>query len=266
MTAEMLDRPIAFQRAYVRLGLGITGALMLSQAVYWSSRTKGQDGWFYKDQREWEEETGLSRREQETARKRLIEAGFLREQRKGVPCRLFYQVNLDALNSALRDLAQNVQTSMSESANLDCTKAPNSNGETSPTITEITAEITADIKPACPPETEKQKSKGRKPQPETLITDYIQDCKIRGVKTIPRGHAVFEYAEKAGIPSDFMLLAWKVFRDEMAAKQKKQRDWPATFRNYVEKDWVKIWGISGEGEYYLNTKGKQADIMYRATA
>lgn len=33
---DYLDRPTAFHRAFVQLGIGITGALLLSQALYWS--------------------------------------------------------------------------------------------------------------------------------------------------------------------------------------------------------------------------------------
>ena len=63
----MNDRPIAFNRHYVSLGCGINGSLMLSQMVYWSKRTKDQNGYFYKTQDEWLEETGLTRYEQEGA-------------------------------------------------------------------------------------------------------------------------------------------------------------------------------------------------------
>ena len=98
---SLMDRPIAFQRAFVRLGAGITGALMLSQAVYWAGRTRNQDGWFYKDQQEWEEETGLTRREQEKARRALRSIGVLEEVRKGVPARLYYRVNTAEIEKAL---------------------------------------------------------------------------------------------------------------------------------------------------------------------
>jgi hypothetical protein len=118
----LIDRPIAFQRSYVRLGIGVTAALMLSQAVYWALRTKSADGWFYKDQTEWEEETGLGRREQETARKKLGAAGFLEEQKKGVPCRLFYRVNIQALEDALLALDDNRQARMAEPAKLETTR------------------------------------------------------------------------------------------------------------------------------------------------
>lgn len=35
-------------RDFGLLGLGTNGALFLSQALYWTSRTKDEDGWFYK--------------------------------------------------------------------------------------------------------------------------------------------------------------------------------------------------------------------------
>lgn len=81
--AHLLDRPIAYQRAFVDLGAGITGAVFLSQAVYWSKRTDDDDGWFWKTQEEWAEETGLSRAEQEGARGKLRQIGILVERRRG---------------------------------------------------------------------------------------------------------------------------------------------------------------------------------------
>lgn len=32
---DLLDSPIAFHRAFISVGAGVTGALMLSQAIYW---------------------------------------------------------------------------------------------------------------------------------------------------------------------------------------------------------------------------------------
>lgn len=140
MSNVLFDRPIAFQRVFVKLGVGITGALMLSQAVYWSNRTKDPDGWFYKDQAEWEEETGLTRREQETARKKLVDLGVLQERKKGIPCRLFYRVNMRVLSLQVNKIA-----SLAESAILECTKAPYSDGGKRHSITENTTEITTEI-------------------------------------------------------------------------------------------------------------------------
>lgn len=138
---EKLERPVAYHREFVGIGAGVTGALMLSQALYWSSRTSDTSGWFYKSQAEWEAETGLSRREQETARKRLKELGLIEELKKGVPCRVFFRVNVE--KTAADVDAQKRHSSLAESAKLDCTKAPNSDGGKRQPITENTAESTS---------------------------------------------------------------------------------------------------------------------------
>lgn len=96
----LLDRPIAFQRSFIRLDIGVTAALFLSQMIYWTNRSD-DDGWIYKTQEEWEEETGLSRYEQEGARKKLRSIGVLQEKKKGVPARLFYKVDNDVLFQSL---------------------------------------------------------------------------------------------------------------------------------------------------------------------
>jgi hypothetical protein len=98
---DALDRPIAFHRCFVTITGSVTAALMLSQAVYWSKRSKDPEGWFYKTAEEWMEETGMTRSEQEDSRRRLIAYGFVSEVRKGMPAKLHYKVNAEAINLAL---------------------------------------------------------------------------------------------------------------------------------------------------------------------
>lgn len=93
-----LMRPIAFHRIFRDIGESTVAGLFLSQAWYWSGKIPDdRDGWFYKTAAEWEEETGLSRREQETARKQLRTVGVLHEQRRGVPATLWFQLDLDVI-------------------------------------------------------------------------------------------------------------------------------------------------------------------------
>jgi hypothetical protein len=142
--SDLLDRPVAFHRAFVSLGLGVTGALMLSQAVYWSRRTSGGDGWFYKSQVEWEEETGLTRYEQEGARKMLIKMGILQEEKRGVPCRLHYRVDMASLRANL--LGESQQSSLGNFPKQVCEFSPSKDGENRQAIkTEITTETTTEI-------------------------------------------------------------------------------------------------------------------------
>jgi len=131
---DLLDRPIAFQRSFVRLGAGITGALMLSQAIYWTNRSEGRDGWFYKTQSDWEDETGMTRFEQEGARKKLRELGVLEEKKQGIPCKTYYRVNLETL-----------QTRLLETSKQGSGKPADSAAENQQPITEITTETTTEI-------------------------------------------------------------------------------------------------------------------------
>lgn len=140
---DFLDRPIAFHRAFVRIGAGVTGALMLSQAIYWSRRTKNADGWFYKTMEEWEEETGLTRSEQETARKKLVKACVLEEMKKGVPCRLYYRINSDEIMAIL--FAGNQQSSLQDSSKQECRNTAGKRAENLQAITETTTETTTEI-------------------------------------------------------------------------------------------------------------------------
>lgn len=67
MIQEVLDRPIAYHACLARLAGSVTAGVFLSQAIYWSNRTRDPEGWFFKRQPEWEGETMLTRREQESA-------------------------------------------------------------------------------------------------------------------------------------------------------------------------------------------------------
>ncbi len=100
---EIFDLPVSFHRCLVPITGGVTAALMLSQAI-WTSQTiePAANGWFSKSQEQWTEETGLSRWEQETARRALRGAGFLEERRVGMPAKLWFRVRPEAVWSALQ--------------------------------------------------------------------------------------------------------------------------------------------------------------------
>src|ERR1051325_5444576 len=95
-----LQSPVAFHRVFKILGGSATAGLMLSQAFYWaqSPTVIKRNGWFWKTQEEWEAETGLTRYEQETARKNLIQRGLMAEKLKGHPAKLHYKLNLDMIS------------------------------------------------------------------------------------------------------------------------------------------------------------------------
>ena len=100
---EVFDLPVTFHRCLVPITGGVTAALMLSQAIWTAQTIEGNgDGWFSKSRDQWTEETGLSRWEQETARRALRTAGFLEERRIGVPAKLWFRVRPEPVWRALQ--------------------------------------------------------------------------------------------------------------------------------------------------------------------
>lgn len=156
----LLIRPVAFHPVLARISGSVHAGVMLSQAIYWTDvqeRTNaGAQGWFFKTQQEWNEETCLSRAEQETARRKLVAHGFLEEQRKGLPARLYFRVNLHCVIEAVESMGT-PGSRMSKSRKQDCStptsnkstihdpqKHPNKTaGAQHPYHTETTAESTA---------------------------------------------------------------------------------------------------------------------------
>mgnify|MGYP001149304997 FL=1 len=122
---QLVDRPIAFQRSFVRLGVGITGALLLSQIVYWQNRMEGQ--WFYKTQTDLEEETGLTRYEQEGARKKLVSCGVLEEAKRGIPAKLYFRVNQERLEELL--IGETQHAGVGKTNKQGCGNSANSDAE-----------------------------------------------------------------------------------------------------------------------------------------
>ena len=99
---EAFDRPIASHKSFAQITGSVATGVMLSQLVYWSKRTTDADGWFYKIQAEWQEETALTRTEQETARKKLKALGILEEKKVGIPCKLYFRVSTKELQNCLQ--------------------------------------------------------------------------------------------------------------------------------------------------------------------
>jgi hypothetical protein len=142
-----LGRPIYYQPELTHITGALTAGIFICNLVQWTGKQKDAAGWIYKTQDELFAETGLSRREQETARKILKDRHLLEEVKRGTPARLYYRVNLDTLNDAVDDyLASkdggNRQTVEAETAAVECPNPPRSIGENRHAIPEYTPEVT----------------------------------------------------------------------------------------------------------------------------
>src|SRR5260370_13628083 len=73
---QQLGRTIAFHPEMARMVGSIKAALILPQLIYWTPKATNPDGWVYKTAEEWDEETGLSYKEQRRVRRILREKGL----------------------------------------------------------------------------------------------------------------------------------------------------------------------------------------------
>ena len=71
------------------------------QLLFWADKGHDTEGWVYKTKEEFYEETGLTRRNQDTARRKLEGAGALEAKKKGVPGTMHYRLNLGVLSECL---------------------------------------------------------------------------------------------------------------------------------------------------------------------
>lgn len=87
---------LAFEARAVR-EFGPEAGIFCRQSLFWEGRGADPTGFIWKSEAEWREETGLSRWAQRKARKRLKARGVLEEDRRGVPYRLFFRLDLRKL-------------------------------------------------------------------------------------------------------------------------------------------------------------------------
>lgn len=73
---------------------------------------------------------------------------------------------------------------------------------------------------------------------------------------IPEDDPVFAWAKRAGVPAEFLLLAWRRFKEDMTARRVRKRDWRAHFRNACRGNWYRLWYVDRQtGEVALSSIG-----------
>lgn len=112
--------------------------------------------------------------------------------------------------------------------------------------------------------------KSRKKSPKITFKDWLDDIRSSGQKAISEYAPVFDYAEKVGIPVEWIELAWLKFRQRYStdpnSMRKRYADWRHTFMNAVKDNWMGIWATDREGRFFLTTVGQQAQLEHRDVA
>lgn len=100
------------------------------------------------------------------------------------------------------------------------------------------------------------------------LQTFLDVCVEKGERPLRDYAPLWRYTEGAGLPQDFVALAWVEFRRRFlpggTGDAKRYTDWRKAFRKYVEGNYLKLWAIDGNGQYFLTTLGKQAQKIYES--
>src|SRR5476651_652261 len=91
---------VVYRPMLVAITGSINATIFFDQLIYWSEGLKKSNEWIYMTQEVILGRTGLTRYEQEGARKKLKFRGLLDEKYSGVPRKLYFKLNVDAINKA----------------------------------------------------------------------------------------------------------------------------------------------------------------------
>jgi hypothetical protein len=89
-----------FNSALGKIAKSATAGLFMSQLLYWWGKGSNEK-WIYKTIREMQEETCLTRSEQDRAIKIWKKLEILKVERGGMPRKRYFQINIDGLTDLL---------------------------------------------------------------------------------------------------------------------------------------------------------------------
>jgi hypothetical protein len=112
------NRTVGYSPDLARAVGGATIGLFLSQLLFLSDKGANPEGWIYKSEAEMGRETGLTKREQQTARRKLLALGVIAIVRQGFKFTYHFKVIWQRLYQVIEKFQreQNVSTEKSEPA------------------------------------------------------------------------------------------------------------------------------------------------------
>jgi hypothetical protein len=148
-TQFLSDKPVAFRPDIARAVGGVQAGLFLCQFMYWMDKGMDSEGWIYKTKQELEQETALTRHEQDTARNRLEKLKCIETKRmkpKGCSSSvLHYRVNIEAVLETLKNYYE-IKSQELEKPDIGVGKAENRFSSITEITTENTTESTTGLK------------------------------------------------------------------------------------------------------------------------
>jgi hypothetical protein len=106
------NRTVGYSPDLARIVGGATIGLFLSQLLFLSDKGHDSNGWVYKSEQEMGRETGLTKREQQTARRKLLALGVIAIERRGFKFTYHFKIIWERLYQVIQQFqrAQTVAT------------------------------------------------------------------------------------------------------------------------------------------------------------
>lgn len=142
-TIQALGTPVVLHSNLTKFLGSITASAFLSHIMYWSDKTDNALG-VYKSCEQITDETGLSKKEQMTARKILRELGLIVETHKRLEHRLYYRFEPQAFDAWFEANLAKCQKASSPSAKNERPEVPKGNFGENPNGTSLYTKITTE--------------------------------------------------------------------------------------------------------------------------
>jgi hypothetical protein len=107
------NRTVGYSPDLARIVGGATTGLFLSQMLFLSDKGHNPEGWVYKSEAEMGKETGLTKREQQTARRKLLALGVIAIERRGFKFTYHFKIIWERLYQVIQQF-QRTQTVATE--------------------------------------------------------------------------------------------------------------------------------------------------------
>jgi hypothetical protein len=110
------NRTVGYSPDLARIVGGATTGLFLSQLLFLSDKGANIDSWVYKSEAEMGRETGLTKREQQTARRKLLSLGVIAIERRGFKFTYHFKIIWERLYQVIQQFqrGQTVPTEETE--------------------------------------------------------------------------------------------------------------------------------------------------------
>ena len=130
---ELNQRPIAYYPIYRKITGSTTAGILLSQLMYWLSKSDK----IHKTDAQIMEETLLTKKELEGAKRAIKKLAFIEVTREGVPAKTYYEIDWEKLEKALIEMGKNGETSSPKTGKPDSPKGGNCTPQKGETLNDI---------------------------------------------------------------------------------------------------------------------------------